>query len=168
MTSNLTMKFSVDKENKKVNVQRTFAAPVSNVWAAWTEPELLDQWWAPKPWKAETKSMNFTVGGRWLYAMVGPDGTKHWSYADYKSITPLKNYSEKDGFCDENGNANDAMPRSEWTVTFNENGANSTVVNIEITHEKLSDLEAILAMGFKEGFTAGMDNLDELIANKTV
>jgi len=168
MTSNLAMNFSVDKENKKINVQRAFAAPVARVWAAWTEPELLDQWWAPKPWKAETKSMNFTVGGRWLYAMVGPDGEKHWSFADYTAISPEKNYSEKDGFCDENGNINNEMPRSEWNVTFSESDANNTVVNIEITHEKLSDIESILAMGFKEGFTAGMDNLDELIAKHLV
>ena len=45
----LLMDFSVDKENKRISVKREFAAPLSRVWAAWTESELLDQWWAPKP-----------------------------------------------------------------------------------------------------------------------
>ena len=70
------MNFTVDKANKKINVERAFAAPLKKAWAAWTQAELLDQWWAPKPWKAQTKSMDFKVGGRWIYSMTGPDGTK--------------------------------------------------------------------------------------------
>jgi len=63
MKSNLFVNFSVDKENKVINVERAFAAPISKVWSAWTEREILDQWWAPKPWKAKTKSLDFSVGG---------------------------------------------------------------------------------------------------------
>ncbi|MDZ7624970.1 MAG: SRPBCC domain-containing protein [Ignavibacteriaceae bacterium] len=61
------MDFIVDKQNNKVKVTREFAAPLSKVWAAWTQSELLDQWWAPKPWKAKTKEMEFKEGGHWLY-----------------------------------------------------------------------------------------------------
>jgi uncharacterized protein YndB with AHSA1/START domain len=161
MKSSLLMNFSVDKENKKINVEREFAAPVSKVWAAWTESQLLDQWWAPKPWKARTKAMDFSEGGYWLYAMVGPDGAVHWARADFKSITPLKGFSAVDAFCDENGNINQDFPQSNWKNEFMEN-ADSTVVSIEITYEELSDLEMIVQMGFKEGFTAAMENLDEL------
>jgi uncharacterized protein YndB with AHSA1/START domain len=49
------MNFVVDKQNNKVKVTREFAAPLSKVWAAWTQSELLDQWWAPKPWKAKQR-----------------------------------------------------------------------------------------------------------------
>ena len=164
MSSN-QMEFSVDEQNNKVNVQRTFAAPVDKVWAAWTEQSLLDQWWVPKPWKAETKSRDFSVGGRWLYAMVGPNGERHWSFADYQTIDPKNSFSGKDGFCDENGNLNASMPQSLWTVSFNNDGQH-TVVNIEIKHEKLSDIKAIMEMGFKEGFTAALGNLDELLAGQ--
>lgn len=156
------MDFSIDKENKKIKVEREFAAPVAKVWAAWTESQQLDQWWAPKPWKARTKEMNFEEGGHWLYAMVGPDGTEQWCRADYKSITPLKSFSARDAFCDEEGNINPTFPRSLWTNAFNE-AVNTTMVSIEILYEKLSDLESIIEMGFKEGFTAGLENLDELI-----
>ncbi|MFD2144274.1 SRPBCC domain-containing protein [Mucilaginibacter antarcticus] len=62
-----------DLANKKLNVTRTFNAPIDQVWKAWTDDTLLDKWWAPRPWKAETKSMNFTEGGTWLYSMVGPE-----------------------------------------------------------------------------------------------
>jgi|SRR3954462_11135947 uncharacterized protein YndB with AHSA1/START domain len=162
MKSSLLLDFSVDKEKKKIIVKREFAAPVKNVWDAWTQAELLDQWWAPNPWKAKTKKQEFKEGGTWLYAMEGPGGEQHWSRADYTSIKPMKSYSGRDAFCDSDGNINTAMPRSNWDVEFNEKG-DATFVTIEITHDKLEDLEAILKMGFKEGFTAGMENLDALL-----
>ena len=47
MKTNFLMDFTVDKDNSTVNVKREFGAPIANVWAAWTEPEILDKWWAP-------------------------------------------------------------------------------------------------------------------------
>ena len=163
MKSNLLMNFSVDKENKTIKVERAFAASIDKVWAAWTQSDILDKWWAPKPWKAQTKSMDFSVGGYWLYAMVGPEGEEHWARADFESISPLRSYSAQDSFCDENGEINTEFPRSTWTNKFSEL-SDKTLVSIEIGYEKLSDLEATIEMGFKEGFTAGMENLDELFA----
>lgn len=162
MKSSLLMDFSVEKENSTIKVKREFAAPLEKVWAAWTESELLDQWWAPKPWKARTKSMNFSVGGFWLYAMVGPEGTEHWSRADYTAITSLKSFKGEDYFCDEAGNLNPQFPKSIWSVIFTRSG-DSTFVDIETKYEKLADLEAIIEMGFKEGFTMALENLDELL-----
>jgi uncharacterized protein YndB with AHSA1/START domain len=162
MKSSLLMNFTVDKENKKVRVKREFAAPLAKVWAAWTESELLDQWWAPKPWKARTKTMDFREGGQWLYAMVVPDGTEHWSLADYKSVKPMKSFSAHDAFCDEEGNIDESFPRSFWINEFKDN-ADTTIVSIEIQYEELADLEKIIEMGFKEGFTAALENLDKLL-----
>ncbi|TPD67206.1 SRPBCC family protein [Flavobacterium microcysteis] len=162
MGHNLLMNFTVDKENKKIRVEREFAATRDRVWAAWTKSELLDQWWAPKPWKARTKSMDFTEGGFWLYAMVGPDGSEHWARADYHAIKEGESFSALDAFCDENGVLNTEFPRSFWTNTFKEN-SKSTIVNIEISYKELEDLEKIIEMGFKEGFTAGLENLDVLL-----
>ncbi|TDE12828.1 SRPBCC family protein [Dyadobacter psychrotolerans] len=163
MKNDLLMNFSVDKENKKILVEREFAAPLANVWSAWTESEILDKWWAPKPWKARTKTMDFSVGGYWLYAMVGPEGEEHWARADYEAITPLKSYSAEDAFCDKNGKINTDFPRSIWTNRFTEK-SDKTLVSIEIKYKQLSDLETTIEMGFKEGFTAGMENLDELLS----
>lgn len=161
--TSLIMDFSVDKENRKIFVKREFAAPLTKVWAAWTDSKLLDQWWAPKPWQAQTKSMDFREGGTWIYAMVGPDGTTHWSRADFHSIIPYISYTGEDAFCDENGNIDPNLPKSVWSNEFQETG-DSTTVFIAITYEKESDLEKILEMGFKEGLTSAMENLDELLA----
>lgn len=162
MKTSLIFDFSVDKENKKINVKREFDAQVDIVWAAWTQPTLLDQWWAPKPWVAKTKSMDFREGGSWLYAMVGPDNETHWSKADYKKIDTQKSFSGLDAFCDENGNINTDLPRSDWNVSFSEEDE-CTTVDVTIEYEKLADLEKYIEMGFKEGFTLALGNLDELL-----
>jgi PhnB protein len=156
-----------DLQNKKIYVTREFDAPVSLVWRTWTESELLDQWWAPQPWKSETKSMDFREGGFWLYAMVGPDGTRHWARADYKTIRFQKSFSVKDSFCDEEGNLNSNLPSMDWKNEFIPMG-DVTRVEVEISFEKDEDLKAILEMGFQEGFTAAHGNLDELLARQTV
>lgn len=160
MTKTMFMNFLADKENKKITVEREFAAPRNIVWDAWTKSEILDQWWAPKPWKSETKSQDFSEGGKWLYAMVGPEGEKHWAIFEYQSIKPRDSYSGMDAFGDENGNINSELPRMSWTNTFTDKG-DTTMVNCEIRFEKAEDLEKIIEMGFKEGFTMGLGNLDE-------
>ena len=164
MKSSLLMDFSVDKENKKIAVKREFAAGLERVWNAWTESELLDQWWAPKPWKAITKHMDFTEGGYWLYAMTGPEGEEHWSRADYQKIVPRSQFVGLDCFCDANGNANPDAPRGKWDVKFNEQD-HSTFVDITLSFDKLEDLEMIIQMGFEGGFKMGLSNLDELLEN---
>ncbi len=165
MNNELKTDFTVDKAEKKVTIKREFTAPKENVWAAWTEPELLDQWWAPKPWKSETKLMNFTKGGRRLYAMVSPEGEKHWSLINYTSITPKTNFKFHDGFSDSEGNIYEDMPQSDWNVVFVEY-EDLTRVNIEIQHEKLSDLETIIKMGFKEGIIATLEELAKVLRAK--
>ncbi|WP_353722236.1 SRPBCC domain-containing protein [Dyadobacter sp. 676] len=162
MKSNLLMNFSVDKENNRVNVTREFAASVAKVWAAWTQSELLDQWWAPRPWKARTKSMDFRVGGSWLYAMVGPEGEEHWAKVEYKTIDPQKSFSANDAFCDENGTINTEFAQALWTNNFTEaNG--TTTVSVAIQYDKYEDIEQMMQMGFQEGFTMALGNLDELL-----
>jgi uncharacterized glyoxalase superfamily protein PhnB/uncharacterized protein YndB with AHSA1/START domain len=162
MKNNLLFGFSVNKENKTIEVNREFAADLETVWAAFTTSELLDRWWAPKPYQAKTKSMDFREGGNWLYAMVGPEDTPHWCRADYTKIEPLKSYSGLDAFCDEAGNINPDFPRASWTVSFIP-GQQTTLVDISIQYQELTDLEQIIQMGFKEGFTAALNNLDQYI-----
>ncbi len=156
--------FERDIANKTMIITRTFDAELPIVWDAWTKAEILDQWWAPRPFKAETKSQEFRVGGMWHYCMVGPEGEKHWCRADYKTIDNLKSFSYLDAFCDENAVPTD-FPHMHWLNTFSEKDG-ETLVHIDITFEKEGDMEKIIEMGFKEGFTAGMTNLDEVLAKR--
>lgn len=151
-----------DPSSKKLSIERKFDAPVSLVWRAWTEPELLDQWWAPQPWKTQTKSMDFREGGVWLYSMNGPEGEKHWCRADYISIQPQKNFTGTDAFCNEDGEVVPEPPGMHWNVSFIPD-QDKTRVEVEISFASEEALNTIVEMGFNEGFTAAHGNLDELL-----
>jgi uncharacterized glyoxalase superfamily protein PhnB/uncharacterized protein YndB with AHSA1/START domain len=165
MNKAILFNFLVDKENKQIKVERTFDAPIDLVWAAWTEAYILDQWWAPKPYKNETKSLNFTQGGQWHYSMISPKGEKHWCLFDFETIRPLKYFSGIDAFCDENAVILNTKPRVKWENNFTAE-QNETRVNIQLQFETFEDLDSIIKMGFKEGFTAGLENLDQYISTQ--
>lgn len=162
MNKAILFDFTVDKDNKQINVDRSFLASRELVWAAWTTPEILDQWWAPKPWRNETISMDCRTGGMWHYCMNGPEGERHYCFFKYDDVQSEQNYSGVDGFCDENAILNADMPQMHWSVGFQDK-ADDTLVNIVIRFDKLENLESIIEMGFKEGFTMGLENLDAYI-----
>jgi uncharacterized protein YndB with AHSA1/START domain len=169
MNSNLLFDFTVDKATKTVYITREFAADLSLVWDAFTKPEILDQWVAPKPWVSKTKFMDFKVGGRRFYAMVSPEGQEHWAIQEYTSITPKTNFKMFNAFADKDENPE--LPGSDWDYTFSEQNAGSgepvgrgkTKVSITIYNESLARMEKMIEMGFTEGFKMSMNNLENLL-----
>ncbi len=159
MTNNLLFNFTVDKNTSTVFVTREFAAGLSLVWDAFTKPEILDQWWAPKPWVSKTRHMDFKPGGRRFYAMVSPEGQEHWSVQDYTEITPTTNFKFLSAFSDPLEKLDDAFPPSAWNHDFSE-AAGSTAVSIVIDHKTPEALERMIQMGFQGGFTMILDYLD--------
>jgi uncharacterized protein YndB with AHSA1/START domain len=163
MKNILTFDFSVDKENKTITVTRDFDASQDLVWDAFTKSEILDQWWAPEPWKAKTGYQDFREGGRWNYAMIGPEGEEHWAVFNYEKIQPKSRYSGRDSFTDAQGNPNNEAPSMHWDVTFRKEGDYTRMKSL-ITFAQLSDLETILKMGFKEGYSIALNGLDKWLA----
>lgn len=158
--NNLLFDFTVDKATKTVFINREFDADLSLVWDAFTKKEILDQWWAPKPWLSKTKVMDFSVGGRRFYAMVGPEGHERWALQQYTSITPKTNFKYLNTFADENENPD--LPGSDWDLSFSEeNGI--TKLSVTIYNDSLERMEKMIEMGFKEGFTMTLNSLDELL-----
>src|SRR5262249_45592200 len=153
--------FIVDKPAKTVVVTAEFDAGLDLVWDAYTNPELLDQWWAPKPLTSRTKHMNFAVGGRRFYAMVGPDGDEcGWAVQKYTSVSPKTNFKFFNAFADKDENLQ--LPGSDWDLNFSERSG-VTKVRITIYNESLERLERLIE-GFREGTRAMMENLEELLA----
>jgi uncharacterized protein YndB with AHSA1/START domain len=157
----MQMDFVVDKEAKTVYITKKFAYERSLVWDAYTQPELLDQWWAPKPYSSRTKAMDFRVGGRRFYAMVSPEGDERWSVQEYKSITPITNFKFFNAFSDKDENPE--LPGSDWDLNFSEQDG-TTTVSISIYNESLERLERMIEMGFAEGTKMQLKNLEELLA----
>ena len=156
--------FTKDLANNKLFVSRGFTSPLEKVWAAWTESDLLDKWWAPKPWRTVTKSFSFIPGGTWLYYMAGPQGEKHWSRFDFTAINPKQNFSQTSKFCDEEGNVPEGYMGMQWVIKFFP-VENSTRVDIDLYCTSAATLEKMLAMGFEGGFKMGLGNLDELLSS---
>ncbi len=158
---NLLFDFTVDKTTKKVFVNKEFDADLSLVWDAFTKQEILDQWWAPKPWVSKTKFMDFKVGGRRFYAMVGPEGQEHWSLQKYTSISPKTNFKYWNAFADKDENPE--LPGSDWDLNFSEQNG-TTKVSITIYNESLERMEKMIEMGFQGGFTMTLNYLEDLLA----
>jgi uncharacterized protein YndB with AHSA1/START domain len=158
---NLLFDFTADKASKTIHITREFAADLDLVWDAFTKPEILVQWLAPKPFRAYIKEMDFTEGGRCLTAMISPENAYHWSLAEYIKIEPKSLFSSKNTFCDEDGN-NIGKASSITTNSFKA-GQERTTVYVEKKFDDLAVLEMMATSGFKEGTAAGMNNLDELL-----
>lgn len=156
----LLFDFKVDKATNTVVVDREFNAELPLVWDAFTRKEILDQWWAPKPFQSKTKVMEFKVGGRRFYAMVSPEGQENWQLQQYTSITPKTNFKFISVFADKDENPH--WPGSNWDLSFSEkNGI--TTVSITIYNESQERMQKMIEMGFKEGFTMTLNELGNLL-----
>ncbi len=160
--NNLQFDFIIDKSNKSVLIVKEFKAELTQVWDAFTKQEILDQWWAPKPWISRTKFMNFEEGGRRFYAMVSPEGFESWSIQDYTSVSPKTNFKYLSVFADKDENPN--LPGSIWDLSFAEQDG-ITKVSIAIYNESLERMENMIEMGFKEGFTMTLNELEKLLGD---
>ncbi len=160
MTNNFV--FEKDLAAKKIHVEREFNAPIDKVWKAWTDPEILEKWWGPKPWTAKTKSMDFTIGGTWLYAMVGPEGQKHWSKVKFTAIENGLRFAADSAFSDENGTVAPGSPVGHWDNKFVATGDKTKVV-IDLNFDDEASIKMMVEMGFEGGFTMGLNQLEELL-----
>ena len=161
MKTDLLFEFNVDKPAKTVYINREFDADLPLVWDAFTKQEILDQWWAPKPFASKTKVMDFKVGGRRFFAMVSPEGQERWLLQKYTSISPKTNFKYFNAFADKDENPE--LPGSDWDLNFSQQNG-TTKVSITIYNESLARLEKMIEFGFKEGFTMQMKSLEELLA----
>jgi len=162
MNSTLLFYFSIDKKNKTIHIKREFDTSLELVWQAWTSLELLDQWCAPNPYRTETKTLDFREGGFWHYAIVSPEGNKHWSRYDYKKIEPQKSITELRAFSDENGRVSPDFQPTECTLIFSETDG-KTLVTITEKYRSPEMFEKMATDSHKKGFSSHLKNLDRLL-----
>ncbi|MEO3428727.1 SRPBCC domain-containing protein [Pelagibius sp. CAU 1746] len=162
MKPDLHYSFQANMQTNRLTIRREFDAPKDLVWDCYTKAELLDQWFAPEPFTAKTKSMAFEEGGYWHFAMVDPGGNEHWARFDYEKITPKDGYRAQDAFSDAEGRINRDLPVSIWEVTF-EDASPHTLVQIVSTYETPEALQQVIDMGMQQGLEATLDALDKLL-----
>ena len=156
-------RFRVDETNARLTIERVFPAEVARVWRFFTEPELLDQWWAPAPWQTVTKHMDFRVGGHWLYSMRGPEGEEHFCRMDFREIEAEQRMASDDYFCDADGTPNESLPRQAFDTSLHEEGRNTKVVTV-VQYASIEDLQTIVKMGIREGLSLAYEQLEALLS----
>lgn len=153
------MKDQNEAKNRTLTLKRTFNVPVELVWEAWTQPEHVAQWWAPKGMKVKVVEHNFKVGGKWKYVMPMPDGTEFTSDGIYTVIVELEKIFSSANF----------KPMTEGVeiqALFEGNGdkTNFTFNVVHATEEYCKQQEK---MGFYNGWGSAFDRL-ETFANTLI
>lgn len=143
--------WSLDRE---IVLSRVFDAPRQLVFDAWTKPEHLTVWFAPKGFTSAPKEVDIRVGGRYRYDMTGPDGTV-WD----NRIVFLRIESPSLLVFDHGSDKDDDPSRFRATITFDEQSDGKTVVTLRQLHPTAEQRRAGIAFGAVAiGYTT-LDNL---------
>ena len=77
------------EQETELRVSRRFDAPRDRVFDAWTNPEVLKEWWAVGPdWSTPTADVDVRPGGRYRLSMQEPGGAMHTAVGEFKEVTP--------------------------------------------------------------------------------
>ena len=146
---------------RELVLTRIIPAPPDKVYRAWTEPELLKQWFAPLPWTVSAAETDVRPGGASLLVMRGPDGQEFPNRGIY--LEAVKN--ERLVFTDAYAKAWEPSEKPFMTVTltFLDIGG-ATVYTARVVHWTVADREAHEQMGFHEGWGQCTDQLAALAA----
>ena len=144
-----------DASNRTLSLKRTFKAPIKLVWEAWTQPEHIVQWWAPKGMKIDVIEHNFKVGGKWKYVMPMPDGSEFTSDGVYTVIVDFEKIFSSANF----------KPMTEGVeiqALFEENG-NTTNFTFNVIHPTEEYCKQQEKMGFYNGWGSAFDRLEHIV-----
>lgn len=160
------MSFNVEKY-PLVQLTRKFQAPVERLWQAWTEPELMKQWWGPENYSCPECKMDVREGGKSLLAMKGPDGKVQYTGGTYEEVIPNRKLVTTDQFTDKDGNlmtANEAGMPGDWpdtlriTIEFRGMGDNES--QMHIIHE---GIPKEMHDDCVSGWSSSIDKLQRLV-----
>ncbi len=130
-----------------VLITRIFQAPVEWVWKAWSDPEIIKQWWGPTGHMSKYAYMEFREGGEYFLDLERPDGSVIWNKGTYEEIIPYKRIVCSDSFADKDGNlvlGNELGMLGNWprklyiTIEFEEFGTYQT--KMVVSHEGVPKL----------------------------
>ncbi len=141
----------------ELEIDRLIDASLKLVYEAWTDPEQLKHWFAPRPFTLTVKSMDLRPGGRFEMSMRGPNGEDFPFTGTYREIDPPAKLSWTGEFPD--------MPKDSITtlITFTEEGG-KTRVRARQTFSMLSPTAKHATAGAKQGWGMTMDQLVEFVA----
>ncbi len=153
-----------DPDALTMTLEAEFDASAERVWQLWADPRQLERWWGPPTYPATFTKHDLAPGGRVEYHMTGPEGDQPRGFWDVLDIDPPHRLVFRDGFANDDGTPNDALPRSEARVTIEEIGDGRARMSIESRFPSREAMEQILAMGMEQGLTEAVGQIDAILA----
>ena len=139
--------------------ERRIDATPKQLWACWTQPHLLEQWFCPKPWRATDAEIDPRPGGRFNCVIRGPDGEEMPNRGCFLEVVPERRMVWTDAM--EEGFRPRAEPFMSAIVTFEPDGS-GTLYRAVVFHANTETREKHEAMGFQEGWGKAGEQLAEL------
>lgn len=144
---------------RELVLTRLLDAPRDKVWRCWTEPELLKQWFAPRPWTTASAVLDVRPGGVSAITMRNPDGEEFPSRGVYLEVVPDEKLVFTDAFTD--GWTPAKNPFFTAVLSFEDEGG-KTRYTARALHWKVEDRDAHEKMGFHEGWNQCADQLEQV------
>lgn len=146
--------------NRELVLTRIIDAPRERVFAAWTQPDLLKQWFAPRPWTTTVAELDVRPGGASFVIMRDPDGNEYPNHGVYLEVVP----NEKLVFTDAYTEAWQPSDKPFMTVvlTFEDEGG-KTRYTARARHWTVEDRKAHEQMGFHEGWGMVAGQMEDLL-----
>jgi uncharacterized protein YndB with AHSA1/START domain len=157
---------SKDPEALTMTLTAEFDAPPERVWQLWADPRQLERWWGPPTYPATFTKHDLEPGSRVEYHMTGPEGDQPRGYWDVLETDPPHRLVYRDGFANDDGTPNEALPRNEGRVTIEEIAGGRTRMSIESIFPSAEAMEQVLAMGMEEGLKQAVGQIDAILAEE--
>lgn len=147
--------------DRELILNRLIPAPREKIYRAWTEAELIKQWFTPRPWTTPVVEVDVRPGGSNFILMRGPDGSEFPNRGIYLEVVP----NERLVFTDAYTSAWEPSPKPFMTVvlTFEDAGEGRTNYTARVRHWTAADREAHEKMGFHPGWNKATDQLVALV-----
>jgi uncharacterized protein YndB with AHSA1/START domain len=147
--------------DRELVLTRLINAPRAKVYRAWTDPELLKQWFAPKPYTTPIVEVDVRPGGSAYFVMRGPDGKDLPNRGVYLEVVPNEKLVSTDAYV--KAWEPSEKPFMTLILTFEDEGG-KTRYTARVRHWTVADREAHEKMGFHEGWGLCTDQLEALVA----
>jgi uncharacterized protein YndB with AHSA1/START domain len=147
--------------DRELTLTRLIPAPREKLFRAWTEVELVKQWFAPLPWVTPHAELDVRPGGSNLVVMRGPDGVEFPNRGVYLDVVPNERLVMTDAY--EEAWVPSEKPFMTLILTFEDEGG-GTRYTARALHWTVADREAHEAMGFHGGWSTATDQLEALAA----
>jgi uncharacterized protein YndB with AHSA1/START domain len=153
-----------DPVSLSMTLSAEFDATPECVWQLWADPRQLERWWGPPVYPATMDAHDLRPGGHVAYHMTGPAGDQPRGYWEVLEVDPPHHLVFRDGFANEDGTPNDALPKNVVRVSIEDAGDGRTRMSVRSEFPSADAMEQILAMGAEEGMTQAMGQIDAILA----